>query len=132
MPPAAEAEAVYTVQVRMLGSANLLSIAVNGTDTILDVRQFIAEQPETCFVTHYMLRHNGAEVHDLVEIGALSAQALAAKDGALPAPLPAAPPPPGAAKGHSAADAQAHTIQLQMAEACYDERSVRVYIYNIC
>ena len=126
---------MYTVQVRILGSANLLSIAVNGTDTILDVRQFIAEQPETCFVTHYMLRHNGAEVNDLVEIGALAAQALAAQGGALPAPLPAAPPPPAAAKAQkekSAADAQAHTIQLQMAEACYDERSVRVYIYNIC
>ena len=127
VPPAAEA--VYTVQVRMLGSGNLFSISVNGTDTLLDVRQFIAEQPETCFVTHYVLRHNGAEVNDLVEIGTLSAQG--AQGGALLASLAAATPPPGAEKANSAADTQSDIIQLQMAEASYDDRSVRTHVRRL-
>jgi len=35
------------------------------------IRQFLSEAPETCHATHYVLRHEGAEVNDFTEVAAL-------------------------------------------------------------
>jgi len=35
------------------------------------IRQFLSESPETCYITHYVLRHEGAEVNDFTEVAAL-------------------------------------------------------------
>jgi hypothetical protein len=64
-------EASYTAQVRTLAGSNVVSIPVNAGDTIMDVRQYLSESPETCYVTHYVLRHEGVEVNDFTEIAAL-------------------------------------------------------------
>ena len=64
-------EAAYTAQVRTLAGSNVVNIPVNAGDTIMDVRQYLSESPETCYVTHYVLRHEGVEVNDFTEIAAL-------------------------------------------------------------
>jgi hypothetical protein len=64
-------ETTYIVQVKTLGGTNVVRVPVNDGDTVLDVRQFLSELPEMCFVTHYALRYNGLEVNGYTEISSL-------------------------------------------------------------
>ncbi len=63
------AEALVNVVIKTLsGQGGSLSIPVGVGDTIMDVRHFLTESPETCHYTHYQLRHEGVQVNDFTEV----------------------------------------------------------------
>lgn len=115
-----DVEVMYTVQVKTLSGANVVSIPVNSGDTIMDVRQFLSESPETCYVTHYVLRHEGVEVSDFAEIAL-----LVQEDNV----RTATPKPTNNIKDKEASEDM--LIYLTMAEGCYDERSCKAHVKRL-
>lgn len=73
-PPAEDEEGVdlsLSCYVKTLAGNIVVHVPVNAGDTIMDCRQFLSEAPETCYMTHYVLRHQGVEVNDFTEIASL-------------------------------------------------------------
>ena len=58
-------------QVKTLSGNVMVHVPVSAGDTIMDCKQFLSEAPETCYVTNYVLRHQGVEVNDFAEIASL-------------------------------------------------------------
>ena len=48
-----------------------VTVLLNAGDTIMDCKQYLSEVPETGYITHYVLRHQGVEVNDFTEISSL-------------------------------------------------------------
>lgn len=65
-----DGETIVNVVIKTLGGGAPLSVAIGQGDTIMDVRHFLTESPETCHYTHYQLRHDGCEVNDFTEVPA--------------------------------------------------------------
>mmetsp|Transcript_922 Transcript_922/g.1478 ORF Transcript_922/g.1478 Transcript_922/m.1478 type:complete len:1243 (+) Transcript_922:286-4014(+) len=116
-------DAAYIVQVKLLAGTTVVSIPVNSGDTIMDIRQFLSEAPETCHATHYVLRHEGAEVNDFTEVAALIElqQATHHTNGAIKEE----------ANGGSKEKKSECTVLLAMAEGCYDERSSKAHVRRL-
>jgi len=119
-----EVDVAYTVQVKTLAGTNVVSIPVNSGDTIMDVRQFLSESPETCHVSHFVLRHDGAEVNDFTEIAAL----IELEEEPAAAVPPSAKNANGTSQRKPAAEKK---IQMAMAEGCYDERSSKAHVRRL-
>ncbi|KAJ1496348.1 clustered mitochondria-domain-containing protein [Baffinella frigidus] len=85
----------------LLGGLQLSFVATTG-DTLMDVRQFLTEASETCFYTHYILRHDGVELNDFVEVSTLVER------------TPEGP-----------------VVNLVMAEGLYEDRTVRMHVRRL-
>ena len=57
--------------VKTLAGNASVTVPLNVGATITDCKQYLSEIPETCYVTHYVLRHQGVEVNDFTEISSL-------------------------------------------------------------
>uniref|UniRef100_A0A6T7ST89 Clu domain-containing protein n=1 Tax=Hanusia phi TaxID=3032 RepID=A0A6T7ST89_9CRYP len=105
-------ELLYKVKIKTLAGNLTQEPTLNAGDTLLDVKHFLSETLETCYFTHYLLKHDGADVNDFVEINTLVTpeQEEAAQQS----------------KGTKEVE-----VSLQMVEACYEERSVRAHVKKL-
>jgi len=62
----------FPISVQPLDGKAKITLQVSTQDNVQDVRQFLFETPETCFMTHYQLVLNGNVVNDYVDIASLN------------------------------------------------------------
>ena len=105
-------ELLYKVKIKTLAGNLTQEPTLNAGDTLLDVRHFLSETLETCYFTHYLLKHDGADVNDFVEINTLAT-------------------PEQEETARQSKGTKEIEISLQMVEACYEERSVRAHVKKL-
>ncbi|XP_010695371.2 clustered mitochondria protein [Beta vulgaris subsp. vulgaris] len=94
---------LYPVSVKTLGGEKL-ELQLNPGDSVMDVRQFLLDAPETCFFTCYdlLLHAKDGAVHHLEDYNEIS----------------------------EVADITAGDCSLEMVSAFYDDRSVRAHVHR--
>lgn len=94
---------LYPVSVKTLGGEKL-ELQLNPGDSVMDVRQFLLDAPETCFFTCYdlLLHAKDGAVHHLEDYNEIS----------------------------EVADITTGDCSLEMVAAFYDDRSVRAHVHR--
>ncbi|XP_021739250.1 clustered mitochondria protein-like isoform X2 [Chenopodium quinoa] len=94
---------LYPVSVKTLGGEKL-ELQLNPGDSVMDVRQFLLDAPETCYFTCYdlLLHAKDSAVHQLEDYNEIS----------------------------EVADITTGDCSLEMVAAYYDDRSVRAHIHR--
>ncbi|PIN14395.1 putative protein CLU1/cluA/TIF31 [Handroanthus impetiginosus] len=94
---------LYPVSVRVLGGEKV-ELQLSPGDSVMDVRQFLLDAPETCFVTCYdlLLHKKDGMVHHLEDYSDIS----------------------------EVADITSGSCFLEMVAALYDDRSIRAHVHR--
>lgn len=94
---------LYPVSVKTLGGEKL-ELQLNPGDSVMDVRQFLLDAPETCYFTCYdlLLHMKDETVHHLEDHNEIS----------------------------EVADITTGNCSLEMVAASYDDRSIRAHVYR--
>uniref|UniRef100_A0A7N0UDV1 Clustered mitochondria protein homolog n=1 Tax=Kalanchoe fedtschenkoi TaxID=63787 RepID=A0A7N0UDV1_KALFE len=92
---------LYPVSVKTQGGEKL-ELQLNPGDSVMDVRQFLLDAPETCFITCYdlLLHKKDGSIHHLEDYSEIS----------------------------EVADITAGDCSLEMVPALYDDRSIRAHV----
>ncbi|CAA0827130.1 Clustered mitochondria protein [Striga hermonthica] len=94
---------LYPVSVKTLGGEKL-DLQLSPGDSVMDVRQFLLDAPETCFFTCYdlLLHSKDGSIHHLEDYNDIS----------------------------EVADITSGCCSLEMVAALYDDRSIRVHVHR--